>query len=61
MVEMSTLALAHPLSYSMATGFQGHFVGAEWPEHETDLAYPSHAKVRNKWSYTPFPLYAFIV
>jgi len=55
------LALAHPLSYSMGTGVQGHFVGAKWPEHGIGLSFPSIAKVRNKWSYTPLPLYAFTV
>ena len=58
---MSTLALAHPLSYSMGTGVQGHFVGADWPEHEIGLSFSSNAKFKNKWSYTLLPLYAFIV
>jgi hypothetical protein len=60
-VEMSTWALAHPLSYSMGTGVQGHFVRARWPEHFTDLSFPSNAQFKNKWSYTPLPLYAFMV
>jgi len=57
-VEMSALALAHPLSCSMGTGVQGHFVVAKWPEYENDLLFPSNAKFKNKWSYTPLPLYA---
>jgi len=42
-VATSASALAHPLSYSMVTGVQGHFVGAKWPEHEIDLSFPSNA------------------
>jgi len=58
---MSTLALAHTLSYSMGIYGQGHFLGAKWPEHETDLSFPCNAKFQNKWSYTPVPQYAFIM
>jgi len=58
---MSTLALAHPLSYSMATEVQGHFEGAKWPEHFSDLWFPSNATFKNKWSHTSLPLYAFTV
>jgi hypothetical protein len=58
---MSALSLEHPLSYSMGAGVQGHFVGAKWPEHEIGLSFPSNAKFKNKWSYTPLPLYAFVV
>ena len=58
-VEISTLALAHPLSYWIGTGDHGHFVGAKWPQYETDFSFPSNAKFQNKWSYTPPPLYAF--
>jgi len=60
-VEMSTLAFVHLLSYSMGTGVQGHFVVAKWPEHFTDLWFPSNATFKNKWSHTPLPLYAFTV
>jgi hypothetical protein len=58
---MSTLALAHLFSSWMGTGDQGHFMGAKWPEHEIDLSFPPNAKLKNKWSYTPQLLYAFIV
>jgi hypothetical protein len=56
--ETSTLALAHPLSCSIGTGVQGHFMRAYWPEHEIDLSLPCN---KNKWSYTPLPIFAFIV
>jgi len=58
---MLALALAHPLSYSMGTGVQGHFVGAKWPEYENDLLFPSNAKFKNKWSYTPLPYMLYSV
>ena len=57
----NTGSVAHPLSYSMGTGVQGHFVGTKWPELDTDLSFPSNAKFKNKWSYTPLPLYDLIV
>jgi len=60
-VETSILSLAHPLSFSMGTGVQGHFMGANWPEHEIDLSFLSNAKFKNKWSYTPLPVFAFIL
>ena len=37
-------SVAHQLFYSMGTGVQGHFMGAKWPEHESDLLFPSNAK-----------------
>jgi hypothetical protein len=55
------MALAHPLSYSMGTGVQVHFVGINQPEHEFDLLFPSNAKFKNKWNYTSLPPYAFVV
>jgi len=45
----------------MATGVQGHFPWVKRQEHEIDLSFPSNAKVKSKWSYTPLTLYAFIV
>jgi hypothetical protein len=45
----------------MAVGVQGHFPGVKRPEREIDLSFPSMAKGKNKWSYTPLTLYAFIV
>jgi hypothetical protein len=45
----------------MATGVQGHFLGVKGPEREIHLSFPSNAKVKNKWSYTPLTLYAFIL
>ena len=53
--------VAHPLFPSMATGVQGHFPGVKLPECEIELSFPSNAKFKNKWSYTPLTLYAFIV
>jgi hypothetical protein len=55
------MAIAHPLSYSMGTGVQVHFVEIKRPEHENDLSFPSNAKFKNKWTYTSLPPYPFVV
>ena len=34
--------------------------GLKWPGSEVDHASPSNAKVKNEWSYTPFPLTALM-
>ena len=54
-------SVAHPLSHSMANGIQGHLLAVKRPGREIDLTFPSNAKVKNKWSYTPLTLYAFIL
>jgi hypothetical protein len=54
-------SIAHPLSNSMGTGIQGHFLEVKHPECEIVHSAVSSAKFKNKWTYNPLPLYAFIV
>jgi hypothetical protein len=35
----------------------GLFPGVKWPGREANSSFPSSARVKSKWSYTPFPLY----
>jgi hypothetical protein len=60
-IETSALALAHPLSSSMGTAVQGHFVGAKWPEHEIDLSFHLLPSLRISGAIPLFCLFAFIV
>jgi hypothetical protein len=48
----------HPLSYSMGT--ETSFSGRNRPWLETDHPAPPHAEVKNEWSYTSTPVYAFV-
>jgi len=35
-------------------------LGAKWPKHKDDHSLPWSAKVKNAWSYTSLPRYAFM-
>jgi hypothetical protein len=50
---------AHPASYPMGT--RDSFPGVKRPEREADQSLPSSAEVKNAWSYTSTPQYAFTV
>jgi hypothetical protein len=45
---------AQPYSYTMGTR-------VKWPGREADHSPPSSAEVKNAWSYTSTPQYAFMV
>jgi hypothetical protein len=49
---------AHPASYP--TGTRGSFPWLKRPGREADHSPPSSAEVKNAWSYTSTPHYAFI-
>jgi hypothetical protein len=49
---------AHPASYPVGT--RGSFPGVKWPGREVEDSPPSSAEVKNAWSYTSTPLYAFM-
>jgi hypothetical protein len=49
---------AHPASYPMGT--RGSFLGVKRPRREADHSPPSSAEVKNAWSYTSTPQYAFM-
>jgi hypothetical protein len=49
---------AHPSSYPM--GNRGSFRGVKRPGREADHSPPSSAEVKNAWSYTSTPQYAFM-
>jgi hypothetical protein len=49
---------AHPDSYPMGT--RGTSLGVKRPGREADHSSPSSAKVKNEWSYTSTPQYAFM-
>jgi hypothetical protein len=50
---------AHPASYTM--GIKGSFPGSKWPGRDADHSPPFSAEVKNAWSYTSIPQYAFMV
>jgi hypothetical protein len=50
---------AHPASYPVGT--RGSFLGVKRPGREADHSHPSSAEVKNAWSYTSVPQYAFMV
>ena len=39
---------------------QNGYLGLKPPERENDHSYPPSAKVKNEWSYTSIPPYAFV-
>jgi hypothetical protein len=49
---------AHPASYLIGT--TGSFLGSKELEREADHSPPSNAEVKNAWSYTSTPQYAFM-
>ena len=54
-------SVAHPLSNSVGTGIQVHFLEVKQLECEIVCLAVSSAKFKNKWTYTPLPPHAFIV
>lgn len=54
-----TSSESHIASYSM--GIKGFFLGVNSSWLEADPLPPSGAKVKNQWSYTSSPTYAFVV
>jgi hypothetical protein len=49
---------SHPTSYPMGT--RGSFPGLKRPRREADHSPPYSAEVKNEWSYTSTPQYAFM-
>jgi hypothetical protein len=58
--RVQTGSRAHPASYPL--GIRGFFPGGgvKRPGSEADHSSPSTAEVRNAWSYTSTPQYAFM-
>jgi hypothetical protein len=44
----------------LSDGYQGHFLAVKRPGCEADRSPISSAEVKNAWSYTPIPQYAFM-
>jgi hypothetical protein len=41
-------------------GYRLSILGVKWPGREVDCSFPSSAVVKNEWSYTTLPPYAFV-
>jgi hypothetical protein len=57
-ISVSVGVVRNPCSYAMGT--RDSFPGVKWPGREADHSPPSSAKVKNAWSYTSTPQYAFM-